>query len=190
MNQSEHRTYYTDLFIPFFDGTMMSRLSALALNRIESKGFIRYDDYHTPEEFCDVTGDIPEIAELCSDCVIGCSPLLMFLPPGFAMDIHRDVNFLDRRKSNISIIVLPQEDIAPTLFYDGPSPEQLVLSADWSAGNPRLLNIQEWHNVENNGTWRANLQLSMDRYYDEVLDLIGQGKLFRDFECELATPVR
>ena len=176
---------YRDLRIPFFDASIMSRLTALAEQRITDGAFIRYDDYETPEEFADVLDTIPEIGEFAGRCTVGCRPLFMFLPPRFSMDIHRDVHFLDTRKCCIGVIAFPSADIAPTRFYAREGKETLVLSADWQHGRPKLLNIQQWHNVDNSNTWRANLQLSLDADYGDVIDLIKTNSLFRGHECEL-----
>lgn len=176
---------YRDLLIPFFDDAMMGRITNLALARIDDGGFIRYDDYVTPEEFSDVTRDIPEIADLCASCAVRCSPLLMFLPPGFTMDIHTDRQFMQNRKTVIGIIAHPALDIAATNYYLDEDPSSYQLSAHWDVGRPKLLNILPYHNVTNGQVWRANLQLSINAHYDETIGLISKGGLFNGYECSL-----
>lgn len=176
---------YRDLLIPFFDDAMMGRITDLALARIEDGDFIRYDDYVTPEEFSDVTREIPEIDDLCASCAVRCSPLLMFLPPGFTMDIHTDRQFMQNRKTVIGVIAHPALGIADTNYYLDEHAGSYQLSARWERGRPKLLNIMPHHNVSNGDAWRANLQLSINAHYDETIGLISEGRLFSGYDCSL-----
>lgn len=177
---------YRDLAIPFFDDAMVSRLADLAEKRMSDGGFIRYDDYRTPEEFANVAGAIPELDGFVGACRIGCRPLLMFLPPNFSMAVHKDLHWEGNRESSMVVMAYPRRDIAATRFYLGEDRDTHALSAEWRHGQCKLLNIKQWHNVDNGGTWRANLQLSLGRGYDEVIELIRAGELFDGYECRLA----
>ena len=174
---------YRDLVIPFFDGAMVARLSALCERRIGDGDFIRYDDYKTPEEFSNVLEDIPEIGDFAASAVVGCRPLLMFLPPGFSMAVHRDLHWGGNRQCSIVVMAYPLGGIAPTNFYLDESRDSLAVSSGWHHGQCKLLNIKQWHNVDNAGTWRANLQLSIDTDYRDVVGLIGDNALFRGHDC-------
>lgn len=175
--------FYRDLSIPFFDGAVVSALTSLAERRIADGGFIRYDDYRTPEEFADVRDQIQGLEEFVSSCNVGCRPLLMFLPPGFSMDVHRDLEWNGNRECSIVVMAYPLRDIAPTRFYRSKARSSHTVSASWRHGQCRLLNIKQWHNVDNGDTWRANLQISLDTGYREVLDLIAANDLFRGYDC-------
>lgn len=176
---------WRDLHLPLLGSSMMERLAHAARSILDERRFWSDVGYETSEEFADIEEDIPELAELAADCVMRCKPLLMYLPPLFTMDIHRDVHYMDTRQTCISAVVLPDLDMAETLFYESETDAQPVQRAKWSRGQVRLLNIQQWHNVRNGAAWRANLQLSLPAPYDEVIYLIEQGKLFRNHACSL-----
>lgn len=176
--------------IPFITDGLISRMQDKCLQSIEHDDFYVFENYTSTERFIEATRHFPEVNTLINSCKCKVSATIMVLPPLFSMNIHKDVHFLDSRKTALFTPLLPIDDIAPTLFWEDEKPDPTdvpFMTIDWVVGESKILNVMPyWHNVYNNEKWRAMLQFSFDRSYEEVLDLINGNELFEDFDCVFA----
>lgn len=178
--------YYADIKLGFVSAELINAAQRLCRDSIRIGDFLTYDGYSSTERFIDVRKLLVSLDPLIDDCLCRSWATIMALPPGFVMDIHMDTYVLETRKTALLIPILPEADIAPTMFYADQSGDVASMRVDWQVGYPKLLNVKpHWHNVVNNGNWRCMLQISYENDYDVVLEMIKSGTLYKTIPCEI-----
>ena len=180
--------YYLDLNIPFFTDALVDRLSDHANIAISTNQFHTYSGYTSTEKFVNIVSKEPTLKELIDSCNCKANITMMLLNPWFAMDIHIDDYYLDVRKTAILLPIIPEFDIANTNYYETKHDKHPFLTVSWKKGQPKILNVEtHWHNVVNNAYWRGMLQISLDKTYYEVCDMIKTNTLFNGINCTVTT---
>jgi hypothetical protein len=95
--------------------------------------------------------------------------------PNASNRLHKD-NI--RRGCVIAIPIFDISVFATTKFWHSTTHE-FVGEATYLDGKPNLLNLQQFHSVDNNNSMRLNFQLSFHDKYQEVKQRILNGTLFR-----------
>lgn len=178
--------YYTDVDWPALDMSLIASCQAVCEAAITSGEFSQFSHYTSTEKFIDIKQTHAVLHDMTKQCRYKSWVTVMLLPPNFVMDIHRDTYYLESRKTAILVPLLPTDDIAPTYFWQTKESTKPLVTIDWQVGKPKLLNVMpHWHNVVNNDSWRAMLQFSFDREYEEVVDALKQRNLFQGIDCGL-----
>ena len=178
--------YYRNLVIPKFDQRLCNSLTTLALSIIDRGLCNDYEYTHVDHlRFYDPRNDIPELVDIKNDCNIRAGINLFFLPPNSTMPVHRDQNVGGKRGCSIALPVLPHTDISPTNWYEHTDSIMPSAYAHWEQHKPKLINMLELHNVSSGKAWRCNLQISLDREYDTVVDMIQSQSLFKTISVVL-----
>ena len=177
--------YYRDLHIPIFDQAMVDRIATTATDVIDNNKFSTIKNYRSTEKFYFIKNDEPILAEMLDRCNCKSTVLLMFMTPNFVMDIHKDIYYLEQRKTALFLPIAPVNRFSPTLYWENENSTVPLIEVPWQIGKPKILNVQHWHSVKNNENWRVMLQISLDKHYDEVIDLIEHNRLFDGIDCRL-----
>jgi hypothetical protein len=110
--------------------------------------------------------EIPEIKKLKDSCFLDFYTILYMHKPN-----SRVVKHIDNpkyRKSNIIHPLFPKTEYATTHFWKG---ENQVAVCDFSDNLPVVLNLNEYHSLENSDTYRINLQFSFKENFETVVKL-------------------
>lgn len=184
-DMQSYDSYAVKISLPALSDVVLEKCNQVASDAITGNQFHEFPGYRSTEKFAKIDGKLPEIDALVNDSDWCTGALIMLLPPEFVMDVHIDIYYLKARKCAILIPIMPRADIAPTLFYETEHSKQASRSIDWHYGQPQLLNVKpHWHNVINNGHWRGMLQLNFSLDYEEIVQKINDGCLFRTAKCE------
>lgn len=132
-------------------------------NYIYIRGFLRETDF---------------VQNIVRSCTIDCYPLVMKHYPGTPVPIH--VDNPNGRNCVIITPLIPEQGYVPTLFWKSYDATEPCDSADFSDGGSILVNTQVLHSLTNNDNLRMNFQICFEKSFNEVRDLLLEGKLFKE----------
>ena len=192
---SKKSQHYKDLYCSFITQPLCDKLKLLVEKLILTNGFFTHRTTHIDGlHFYNIMEDkMIELERIQEDCNFPIKFFISALPPNFTMCIHSDHTHVDAsgslankntRYSTISMPILPQEDIAPTHWYNNLEGDMLLDTAYWIVNRPKLLDIKTYHgNIKVGDQWRVNLQFSLPLEYEDAAQKIIDGTLFKTYRC-------
>lgn len=132
-------------------------------NHIYVRGFLRETEF---------------VQNIIRSCTIECYPLIMKHYPGTPVPIH--VDNPNGRNCVIITPLIPTEGYVPTLFWKSYDATEPYDQADFLNGESILINTQALHSLTNNDNLRMNFQICFEKPFNEVQDMLLEGKLFKN----------
>jgi hypothetical protein len=117
--------------------------------------------------------EIPEIKKIKDSCSLEFYTILYMHTPNSRVVKH--VDNPKYRKSNIIHPLFPKIEYATTHFWKG---DKQIATCDFSDNLPVILNLNEYHSLDNSNTYRINLQFSFKEDFETLTRLYQAGSLF------------
>lgn len=141
------------------------------IKNIPDSGFPEGNNHYFGKELL----DIKEIQKLKNSCSINFYPVIYLQKPNDIVIPHIDNK--KYRRSTLIHPLYPLENYSPTYFWGNDA--NPVAVCEFNDRLPAFLNVDKYHSLKNNNTYRFNLQFSFQENFDTVISLYQQNKLFQ-----------